>query len=79
MKRTFRGIVKVQRPLFHSGGDMNELLIYNKDRSIETLMSVDEGIMRELFPNDELKTYWLAEGEDGGMLNFLERVEDKEW
>ena len=74
----FRGIVKVQRPIASTNGT-NELLIYSEDRSVELFYEADEEEIEYLFPDEEYKTYWLAEGKNGGLLNFIEQVEDEDW
>lgn len=74
----FRGIVKVQRPIASTNG-INELLIYNEDRSVELFYEADEEEIEYLFPDEEYKTYWLAEGKSGGLLNFIKQVEDEDW
>lgn len=74
----FKGIVKVQRPI-SSNNSMNELLIYDKDRAVELFYEADEEEIKALFPNGEYKTYWLAKGKNGGLLNFIKQVEDKDW
>lgn len=71
-------IFKFQRPI--TTDDPSEpVLVYNKDRSIMNQLSVPEDMMEVLFPNSELKTYWLCKPHKDGMLELLEWELEQDW
>ena len=66
-------IFKIQRPL---AGDMCQVLVYNKDRSIESQVPMTTDLQK-LF-GSRAKIYHMAKVE-GGELILGEPVEPQEW
>ena len=83
MKNTYTDdepiICKFQRPLFTSDGDLSKVLVYNEDRSFMMQQEMDEEDMKEIFPDDELKTYWACVPDEDGYLVPMERLEEQDW
>jgi hypothetical protein len=72
-------IFKIQKPIVSTAGQ--PYLIYNKDRSIET-MSLQVGDIPEidnLFNDDELKIYVKGYLDRKGQLVFNRKVEEQDW
>lgn len=79
MKNDKRYIIcKFQRPLFDSRGEVNQVLIYNESRNFTLQVEMDEGDMKEIFPNDELKTYWACVLDEDN-LHPIEQLEEQDW
>lgn len=80
MKREIkREIFKFQRPLF-TNADYNEVLIYNKDRSIEVVYLMSEKQMKDVFWNDEYKVYCLCSYKPPRSKIKIEQiVEEQDW
>lgn len=77
IKKNF--IVKFQRPLMTTGS-YQEILLYNKDRTLETVMELGNDEIDALFPDDEFKTYWLCRiNQKTKMLETIRQVEEQEW
>ena len=72
-------ICKFQRPLFDSRGEMNNVLAYNETRDFEMIVPLDDEAMEEIFPNDELKTYWVCEPDKKGYLHPIKQLEEQDW
>ena len=73
-------ICKFQRPISVSHEDMlNDILVYNEERTLEQTITVDSKTMAELFPNDEYKIYWLCVLDKDKMLNPVVQVEGQDW
>lgn len=72
-------ICKFQRPLFDSKGEMNNVLAYNETRDFEMIVPLDDEAMEEIFPDDELKTYWACVPDEDGYLIPMEQLEEQEW
>ena len=71
-------IFKIQKPLYSTKGQ--PYLIYNKDRSIET-MNLEIGMLPELddlFKNGETKIYTKGDIDRKGRLILNKRVENQE-
>lgn len=73
-----KDILKFQRPIF-STGEENEILVYNKDRSIDTMFMMNEDDIAQVFPNDEFKTYWECEIKNKVNIEMLEQVSEQDW
>lgn len=72
-------ICKFQRPLFSTAGS-NYILVYNEDRSLSVQMEMRDNEIEALFPDKELKTYWLCRiNQKTKMLEPIEQVEEQEW
>lgn len=77
IKKNF--IVKFQRPLM-TNGSYQEIALYNKERTLDTMMELRNDEIEALFPNDEFKTYWLCRiNQKTKMLEPIEQVEEQGW
>lgn len=77
IKRNF--IVKFQRPLV-TNGSYQEILLYNEDRSLDMMMELRNDEIEALFPNDEIRTYWLCRiNQKTKMLEPIKQVEEQRW
>lgn len=74
-------IFKVQRPMATSDDEgYNQLLIYDEDRDIDQIWNASKEEMEQLFPNDELKTYWEGEVDTKKRQFWLTKpVEEQPW
>ena len=72
-------ICKCQRPLMDSDGNLNQVLIYNEERSVEFVVELDNDSLKEIFPNDEFKTYWACSVDEENYLVPVKQVEVEEW
>jgi hypothetical protein len=74
------GIVKVQRPIMETGGNYTMCLVYNLDRSILGHLEMNDEAIKLMFPDGELKTYWLAEQRRPGRLLLTEQLfSEQDW
>ena len=77
IKKTF--IVKFQRPIV-TNGSYQEILLYNKERTLDTIMELGDGEIEALFPSGEFRTYWRCRiNQKTKMLEPIEQVEEQEW
>lgn len=73
-------IFKVQRPIGCSDKYGRELLIYNEDRTIDAMYTASKKEMKQLFPNDEYKTYWKGKVDmKNRQFYFTEQVGEQQW
>lgn len=73
-------IFKIQKPMA-GNFDTPELLAYNKDRSIECFIPMEQADINELF-GDTLKQYWkgrVVETPSGKNLLLEEQVKEQNW
>lgn len=74
--KTVKEIFKFQRPL--NGG--REVLIYNKDRSIEVIDTLTKRQIKDLFWEDEYKVYCLCSYTPPRSYITVEQiVEEQDW
>lgn len=72
-------IVKFQRPIM-TNGSYQEILLYNEERTLDTIMELRNDEIEALFPNNEFKTYWRCRiNQKTKMLEPVEQVEEQEW
>lgn len=71
-------IFKFQRPII-TDDPSEPILVYNKDQSIMNQLSVPEDMMKVLFPDGELKSYWRCKPCKDGMLELLEWEMEQDW
>lgn len=77
IKRDF--IVKFQRPIV-TNGSYQDIMLYNEDRSLDTIMELANDEIEYLFPNKEFKTYWKCHiNNKTKMLEPLEQMEEQGW
>lgn len=77
IKRDF--IVKFQRPIVTTGS-YQDIMLYNEDRSLDTIMELGNDEIEYLFPNKEFKTYWRCRiNNKTKMLEPLEQMEEQGW
>ena len=69
-------IIKIQRSLFSSTG-VSTMLIYDKRRSVQTVLPLDPAIDHAL--HGRAKGYFETRVTDGGKLVIGERVPDQDW
>lgn len=72
-------VLKIQRPVYDSEGQMHKILVYNQDRSIETETWIGPQATAEIFPNEEYKVFVLGKILRDGKLYLHEIIPDKEW
>jgi hypothetical protein len=74
-----RHIIKMQRPLFVPPGQEGQVLIYNEDRSINTLIAWTADL-KAMFGEDE-KMYYLADlpMKTEGFIKLHREVENPGW
>lgn len=70
-------IVKVQRPLFHTGPGRPSVLVYDEGRKHGGQFPMSEDL--EMLFGDEFKVYCLAKLHPGGNLTLLDLVEEQNW
>lgn len=73
-------VFKVQRPLqSNAPGGMNQLLVYNADRSIFSEMLVGPNAFKDIFPNGGHKTFVTGKILEGEKLYMHEFVPVQDW
>ena len=76
-RKTWQHIFKVQIPL-STNMDHEEVLIYNKDRSILDQREVTPELLA-LFPEGVYKIYVKGTFSQSGVIDLIQRVADQEW
>lgn len=71
-------IFKFQRPIITDDPSM-PILVYNEDASIINQLVVSEDMMKVLFPDGGLKSYWRCKPRKDGMLELLEWELEQDW
>ena len=63
-----------------TNGSYQEILLYNKERTLDTAMELGNDEIESLFPNNEFKAYWLCHiNQKTKMLETIKQVEEQEW
>ena len=74
-----KDIFKLQRPIASNHG-MNFALVYNESLTIYEELPTTKKLVKQLFPNKELKTYWLETyNKKTKMISLTEQVEEQDW
>lgn len=74
-------VVKVQLPLFASPGGMNDVLVYNEDRTVSQVFRLsdrDVGELREIM-GGEPRGYFHAHTGDTQMLELDSAAPEQDW
>lgn len=76
-------VFKMQRPLFDSQGMYTQIMIYNEDKSIESILNVDEDVIVQVFyhldPEGDHKVFVLATTDNLGQLQVQSILGYEEW
>ena len=68
---------KIQRSLY-TNADVDQVLIYNKDRSVEGQMPLTENVLR-LFPEGSHKIFVRGVMNKNGSIDIRAVIEDQDW
>lgn len=76
-------LFKIQRPLYSSDGELQQILVYNEKRDIETTLKVGYDVLVYLFflhnPEGVYKTFALASTDNRGRLRIKKVLTEEEF
>ena len=80
MREKWEGVVKIQRPLYTNKRKLaNGCLVYDKTRTIEQIIVINNRTLNKLFDEDEFKIYAVAKLDTNGNMTVMKQVEEQEW
>lgn len=73
------GIFKLQRPVYDSDGDYDQVMLYNEDRSVDQIIQMSRDEIEELF-GDEYKVYVKGVIKNDGIMRVMNVLdEEQDW